>query len=197
MINYRHLNPFVRASGSTACGRQPMLPPQAVLFFVYVRGGRQGGAMEVIHLCAAAHEADYIRRLADYVRQSPYGRSWRVSGFSSADSLTQYLTGGYPADLLLVPPDMAAPARQLRPGVPAALLVRHAAEAKDEGAAVLQYQPMPQLMRQLAAIMAEQGLHAGMRTADEGGAGGPSVLAVYSPSGGCGVTTAALGLAHQ
>ena len=151
--------------------------------------------MMPINLCVAAREADYVRRLADYVRLSPYGREWRVTGFTTEDALRQYLKAGYPADLLLVAPAFADTAAGLRPDTPLALLVRRTGESGPDGGLpeVPQYQPMPNLVRQLAAIRAEHGLP----RASAGGAGrGPIVAAVYSPSGGCGVTTTALCMAH-
>jgi Flp pilus assembly protein, ATPase CpaE len=151
--------------------------------------------MVPIYLCVAAREADYVRRLADYVRHSPYGREWRVTGFSTEDALRQYLKAGYPADLLLVAPEFADAAAGLRPGLPTALLVRRSGAAgADAGLPeVPQYQPMPGLIRQLAAIRAEHGLP---RSPDGGNGGGPLIAAVYSPSGGSGVTSTALCMAH-
>jgi Mrp family chromosome partitioning ATPase len=151
--------------------------------------------MVPIYLCVAAREAEYVRRLAEYVRLSPYGRDWRVTGFTTEEALEQYLKAGYPADLLLVAPEFAEAAAGLRPGVPVALLVRRSGEA-GPGAGlpeVPQFQPMPGLIRQLAAIRAEHGMP---RAADSGAGSGPLVVSVYSPSGGSGVTTTALCMAH-
>jgi len=151
--------------------------------------------MVPICLCVAAREAEYVRRLAEYIRQSPYGREWRVTGFSTKDALRQYLKAGYPADLLLVAPEFADAAAGLRPGLPAALLVRRSGEAGTDAGLpeVPQYQPMPNLIRQLAAIRTG---HGAPRAAEGGGGQGPLVVSVYSPSGGCGVTTTALCMAH-
>lgn len=152
--------------------------------------------MMPINLCVAAREAEYVRRLADYVRRTPYGREWRVTGFTTEDALRQYLEAGYPADLLLVAPEFADAAAGLRPpDAPIALLVGRDGDAgRDAGLPVVpQYQPMPNLIRQLAAIRAERGLP----RASAGGEGrGPVIAAVYSPSGGCGTTTTALCMAH-
>ncbi|OUM94597.1 MAG: hypothetical protein A9Z00_10460 [Thermobacillus sp. ZCTH02-B1] len=149
--------------------------------------------MMPIHLCVAAREADYVRRLADYVRSSPYGRDWRVTGFSTEEALRQYLKAGYPADLLLVAPEFAEAASGLRPGVPIALLVRRTGEAGPESGLpeVLQFQPVPNLIRQLETLRAGHGLPRA-----PAGETGPLVAAVYSPSGGSGVTTTALCMAH-
>ncbi|REK57414.1 MAG: hypothetical protein C6W55_05515 [Thermobacillus sp.] len=151
--------------------------------------------MVPIYLCVAAREAEYVSRLADYVRQSPYGREWRVTGFTTEDALHQYVKAGYPADLLLVAPEFAEAAGGLRPGVPIALLVKRSGEAgADAGLPeVMQYQPMPNLLRQLAAIRAEHGVP---RSTDAGNGRGTLVAAVYSPSGGSGVTSTALCMAH-
>jgi Mrp family chromosome partitioning ATPase len=151
--------------------------------------------MVPINLCVATREADYVRRLADYVRLSPYGRDWRVTGFSTEDALRQYLKAGYPADLLLVAPEFAETASGFRPGVPIALLVGRGGEpGTDSGLpTVSQFQPVPNLIRKLEAIRAGHGLP----RASAGGAGsGPLVAAVYSPSGGSGVTTTALCMAQ-
>jgi len=148
-----------------------------------------------INLCVAAREAEYVRRLADYVRQSAYGREWRVTGFTTEDALRQYLKAGYPADLLLVAPEFADAARELKPGAPIALLAARIGEAGPGSALpeVPQYQPMPNLIRQLAAIRAEHGLP---RASGSGAERGPLIAAVYSPSGGSGVTSTSLCMAH-
>jgi hypothetical protein len=151
--------------------------------------------MMPINLCVAAREAEYVRRLADYVRQTPYGREWRVTGFTTEAALRQYLKAGYPADLLLVAPEFADAAAGLRPDAQIALLIGRGGEAGRESGLpeVPQYQPMPNLIRQLAAIRAERGLP---RASAGGGGSGPVIAAVYSPSGGCGTTTTALCMAH-
>ncbi|HUC91578.1 MAG TPA: hypothetical protein VMS09_06030 [Paenibacillus sp.] len=152
----------------------------------------------MFQLAVAVREREYIRRLADYIRSSPFGQEWRVTGFSSAASLKQYLKGGYPVDLLLVQPWLAAEAEAHGAGIPKALLVRRAGEAA--GAAegwteVLQFQAVPRLLRQLTAVRAEGGgTVVRLRTS---GAGRTAVIAVYSPVGGIGKTTAALNLVHQ
>lgn len=153
--------------------------------------------MVPINVCVAAREAEYVRRLADYVRQSHYGREWRVTGFSTVGALGQYLKSGYPADLLLAAPEFAAEAEAYRDRVPMALLVKRSGEAGggDGLPEVLQYQPMPKLMRTLAAIRAESRMH---QPAGSGGRDGnlPFIATVYSPSGGSGVSTTALCLAQ-
>lgn len=152
----------------------------------------------MFQLAVAVREQDYIRRLDDYVRSSPLGQEWRVTGFSSAASLKQYLKGGYPVDLLLVQPWLAAEAEAHGAGIPKALLVRRAGEAcgAAEGwTEVLQFQAVPRLLRQLTAVRAEGGGTVVKLRAS--GAGLTAVMAVYSPAGGIGKSTAALNLVHQ
>jgi len=153
----------------------------------------------MLQLTIAARETDYIRRVADYIGESPYGKDWRMTGISSAAALKQYLIGGHPVDLMLIQPWLLKEAEAHGAGIPKALLVRRPGEGDGEpGAAglteVLQYQSMPGLFRQLSEVRGERG--GSIVRLGRGKANRAAVLGVYSASGGVGVTTAALHLAH-
>ncbi|OXM17300.1 ParA family protein [Paenibacillus herberti] len=145
--------------------------------------------MARLELVVAAKEGEYVRRLSEYVRESPFGQRWRITSCTSGDSLRQYLKGGYPVHLLLVQPVLLMEAGALPCDMTAIALVRRKGEG-DGLPELLQYQPLPEL---LACIEA---LHAGkpdrLRLHDSGTA----ILAVYDPVGGAGKTTCSLWLAR-
>jgi Mrp family chromosome partitioning ATPase len=153
----------------------------------------------MLQLTIAARETDYIRRLADYIRESPYGRDWRMTGISSAAALKQYLIGGHPVDMLLIQPWLLQEAESHGAGIPKALLVRRPGEARglanaEELKEVLQYQSMPRLFRQLSEVRGGWGgsiMRLGRSQSNR-----VAIIGVYSASGGMGVTAASLHLAH-
>lgn len=151
-----------------------------------------GGDMSKLELIVAVKEADYARRLADYIRDHAFGESWRLTVFTNPQALRQYLKGGYPADLVAAQAEMLAEAGDCRPEAPVARLVPGPARAEGE---VAQYQPLPSLLMSLQAVYASGG---GI-PADSGGSrrGGAAVTAIFDAAGGLGKTTLALHLARQ
>ncbi len=153
----------------------------------------------MLQLTIAARETDYIRRLADYIRDSPYGRDWRMTGISSAAALKQYLIGGHPIDMLLVQPWLLQEAESHGAAIPKALLVRRLGEAQGLANAeglkeVLQYQSMPLLFRQLSEV--RSGWGSSIMRLGGGHSNRAAVIGVYSASGGIGVTAVSLQLAY-
>jgi Mrp family chromosome partitioning ATPase len=182
--------------GSTVYDPQRLSCGRERCFFVL---SAERGLSILLQLTIAARETDYIRRLAEYIRESPYGRDWRMTGISSAAALKQYLIGGHAIDLLLIQPWLLQEAEAHGAGIPKALLVRRPGEtqglANAEGLTeVLQYQSMPRLFRQLSEVRGEWG--GSIVRLGRGHANRAAILGVYSASGGIGVTTTALHLAH-
>lgn len=153
----------------------------------------------MLQLTIAARETDYIRRVADYMRESPYGRDWRMTGISSAAALKQYLIGGHPVDMLLIQPWLLQEADSHGTGIPKALLVRRPGEAQGLANAeglmeVLQYQSLPRLFRQLSEVRGGWG--GSIMRLGRGQSNRTAIIGVYSASGGIGVTATSLHLAH-
>jgi len=163
----------------------------------------------MLQLAVAAREADYIRRLADYVRDSPFGAEWRLTGFTSAASLRQFLKGGYRIDLLVMQPEFRQATEGLADGVPTVLLAGAGPVQPDAGTvtgampgggagavaampAVRQFQPLPSLMKELEEIHRAA---AGAMPAFGAVTGETCVAAVCSALGGIGKTTLAVQLA--
>lgn len=143
-------------------------------------------------------ETEYIRRLADYIRTSPYGKQWQVTGISSALSLRQYVKGGYPIDLLLIQPWLLEEAQLIAQEIPIALLVHSQAGSKvyeGEGdkepklERIMQYQPIPRLLSEAATIVS--GCGKSLSRASDGRSLGIAAAAIYSPYGGIGKTALA------
>jgi cellulose biosynthesis protein BcsQ len=148
----------------------------------------------MFQLAVAVKEQDYVRRLTDYLRDSPLSADWRVTGFSSATALRQYLKGGYQVDLLAVQPELLEKGMDSLSPVPIVLLVKYRSNL-TELPQVLQYQPIPQLLQELSDIYRQSGgVHYGKSA---GLPEGPVIAAVYSAVGGMGKTTLALHLAQQ
>ncbi|WP_146241032.1 hypothetical protein [Paenibacillus sambharensis] len=149
-------------------------------------------------LAVAVKEEGYIKRLADYVRSSPQGSEWRITGFTSTAALRQYMKGGYAVDMMLAAPDFMEEAfASCAPSVIKLALVRRLGELTGLNAGaeeLLQYQPLPQLLRQIA----DRRL-AGKARSSHGAAerNGTKIAAVYSAAGGIGKTVTALNMAHQ
>lgn len=144
-------------------------------------------------LAVAVSELEYARRLAEYVRDSPFGEQWQLTAFTNPASLIQFLKGGYAVDLIAAQPAMlAAASPHLPAGVPVAAFVAAKGQYAQYDAELLQYQPLPELLQSLAA------LHGAVRpSADRASSeGGASVIAIGSASGGVGKTALALKLAN-
>ncbi|CAM4451284.1 P-loop NTPase family protein [Paenibacillus tarimensis] len=150
-------------------------------------------------LAVAVKEEGYIKRLADYVRSSPQGGEWRITGFTSAAALRQYMKGGYAVDMMLAAPEFMEEAFAFcAPSVIKLALVLRPGEARGINTGteeLLQYQPLPQLLREIADRRLAGKPHAAFREAGRGD--GTKVAAVYSAAGGIGKTVTALNMAHQ
>lgn len=131
---------------------------------------------------------------------SSYSRQWQVTAFTNPMALRQFLRGEYPVDLIAAQPLMLTECRDALPAaVPTAAIVgryREAAGTSAEGREVLQYQPLPELLRELIAHHAAASAAHGSTAAPQL-VGGTKVIGVYSPAGGAGSTTLALHLAGQ
>jgi len=144
------------------------------------------------HLIIAAREQDYIQRLSSYMRDVEFGTIWQVTAFTHPPALKQYLKNGYPADLVLAQPVFLEEAGELLPpsAVVAELVRQRVGEGRQQ---LLQFQPLPELLRQLTQLHREA---AGGVTLSAAPSGGPHIVAVYSAAAGIGKTTLALHLAR-
>ncbi|NIK66670.1 AAA family ATPase [Paenibacillus sp. BK720] len=137
----------------------------------------------------AVKEQDYVRRLADYVRDSPFSGLWQLTAFTHEEAFVQFLKSGYPVHGIAAQPCMLEAAAGILPeGVPVAALVAAPGQFPhyDE---LLQYQALPGLLQRMASLMApaSQGIS---------GEQAVQVIAIYSASGGVGKTTLARQLVH-
>src|SRR5690242_6836390 len=99
-------------------------------------------------LAVAVSELEYARRLAEYVRDSPFGEQWQLTAFTNPASLIQFLKGGYAVDLIAAQPAMlAAASPHLPTGVPVAAFVAAKGQNAQYDAELLQYQPLPELLQ--------------------------------------------------
>ncbi|XEC93849.1 AAA family ATPase [Paenibacillus tarimensis] len=145
-------------------------------------------------MIVAAKEQEYVRRAAEYMRDSSAAADWQVTAFTNPQALKQYLRSGYPADFIAAQPAFLEEAEDAMPErVPACSLVLRVNEA-GKYPQVLQFQPLPKLLHEL------QGIYSGAAgvSALPGISRGQTVLiAVYSATGGIGKTTLALNMAQQ
>ncbi|MCQ6559129.1 AAA family ATPase [Paenibacillus mendelii] len=144
-------------------------------------------------LIVAVKEAGYIERLADYIRQAPFGEQWQLTAFTNPNALRQFIRAGYPIDLLAVHPSLLEEIGDAVPAIPTALLVARIGQFQGR-AEVLQFQPLPQLLNALAAVHAA---HTGTLAQADRNRGRAKVAAVYAAVGGIGKTTLAIQLAQQ
>ncbi|MFF2094280.1 hypothetical protein [Paenibacillus sp. NPDC058174] len=142
-----------------------------------------------LQLAIAVKEQEYARRLADYVRDSPFGEKWQLTAFTHPEAFVHFLKGGYPVDFIAAQPSMLKTAGSFLPGVPTAVLAGGNGDSANFPE-LRQFQPLPELLHQIAALYADSGIS---RQKTEEGA---SVLTVYSASGGVGKTTLCLQLMH-
>ena len=176
--------------------------------------------MKKMQLAVAVKEQEYVKRLADYIRDSAYGSQLQLIAFTNAAACLHYLEQGYTIDLLAAQPDILSELQKRRADdaaagelpVSAARTERvrgHAAAAlvvkPGQGGGypeLLQYQSLPVLLQGLSELCARSASSrfghssalAGRTSAGE--KSGPEVIAVYSAAGGVGKTTLALHLAH-
>ncbi|ACS99915.1 AAA family ATPase [Paenibacillus sp. JDR-2] len=140
-------------------------------------------------LVIAVKEQDYVRRLADYVRDSPFSELWQLTAFTHAEAFVQFLKSGYPVHGIAAQPCMLEAAAGILPeGVPVAALVAAPGQFPLYQE-LLQYQALPGLLQRMASLMAPVSQGAAREQSAQ-------VIAVYSASGGVGKTTLARQLVH-
>ncbi|WP_028560641.1 hypothetical protein [Paenibacillus pinihumi] len=148
--------------------------------------------MGKLSLIVAAKEPEYVRRLAEYIREAPAGAEWQMTACTQPQALRQYVRGGYPADLLLLQPEFEAHVRDV---VQEALPVVHLVPfITDSGKPqIVQFQSLPRLIQQLNMQLSHI---RGFRHK----AGQPEsaiMLSLFSSMGGMGKTTLALNIARE
>jgi cellulose biosynthesis protein BcsQ len=142
-------------------------------------------------LAIAVKEQDYVKRLADYVRDSPFSEQWQLTAFTHVEAFVQFLKSGFPIHGIAAQPEMlkaAADADVLPEGVPVAALVTAIGQCPDYHE-LLQFQALPGLLQGIAAFMATAP-HLAVREQEV------NITTVYSASGGVGKTTLARQLVH-
>ncbi|WP_171056179.1 hypothetical protein [Paenibacillus sinopodophylli] len=152
--------------------------------------------MNIYQLGVAVKDSEYLRRLAEYIRDSKLGEQWKIIAFTHAEACKQYIQQGYKLDVLAAQPDLLAEVKPAVPKLPVIALVHKLGESGEEHE-LHQYQPLPQLLQRLSEIHAQAAPLAGQAAAvaDEPSEGA-RVLSVYSSSGGTGKTALALHLTH-
>ncbi len=145
-------------------------------------------------LIIAVKEAEYIDRLAEYIRHSPFGEIWQLTAFTNPAALKHFIRGGYRIDLIVAQPAMLEGLGESIGSIPTAALVSYHGQCQDLPE-VMQYQPLPQLLQSFSAVYAASGER--FNHAVSKGNGSATVVSVYSASGGIGKTTLALQLAQQ
>ncbi|MBD2867778.1 P-loop NTPase family protein [Paenibacillus arenilitoris] len=149
-------------------------------------------------LAVAVKETEYLRRLADYVRDSPLAEQWQVTGFTNAEACKQYAMQGYKIDLLAAQPELLGELRELRerwPAIPAVALVMGLGDSGEEHE-LHQYQPLPLLLQRLEEVHARLAGQPPRLVPGGDEPDGVRILTVYSASGSTGKTALALHLAH-
>lgn len=148
--------------------------------------------MSKLDLIIAAKEMEYVRRLADYVRESAFGKEWRVTAFTHPGAFRQYIKGGYSVHIIAAQPEMLEEIHDCMPAVPIATLVTSLSKQDGE---LLQYQPLPQLLKSLISMYG--GLDKLLYKSNHEGSSGANVITIYDSVGGLGKTTLAMELARQ
>lgn len=135
-------------------------------------------------LAIAVKEQDYVKRLADYVRDSPFSEQWQLTAFTHAEAFIQFLKSGYPVHGIAAQPCMLEAAAEVLPeGVPVAALVAAPGQFSQYNE-LLQFQALPGLLQGMAFLMAPTSQQAARDHIVQ-------VITVYSASGGVGKTTLA------
>lgn len=144
-------------------------------------------------LVVAVKESEYVERLADYIRHSAFGENWQLTAFTNPAALRGFVRGGYAIDLIVAQPGMLEELGELAEEVPTVAFVSILGQTGFESE-VLQFQPLPQLLQAFLAAYAERGKQLPRPRAREEG---PTVVSLFSASGGTGKTTLAMQLARQ
>ncbi|MDQ0060956.1 hypothetical protein [Paenibacillus harenae] len=159
--------------------------------------------MKRYQLAVAAKEQEYVRRLAEYIRESPFGQQWQLIAFTNAKALGEHVEKGYTIDLLASQPGLYAELRaermvaaeQLDRILTVALVLKRG-ESNGQQQELLQYQPLPSLLQGLLDIYAASAGHSSSAAAVLAPEEGAKVVTVYSSSGGTGKTALALHLTN-
>ncbi|WP_102714271.1 ParA family protein [Paenibacillus castaneae] len=146
-------------------------------------------------LALVVKEQEYLKRLADYVRDSPLGEQWQVTAFTHSEAYKQYVKQGYKIDLLVAQPELLSELKDMNLNIPIVALVMKLGESK-EAYELHQYQPLPLLLQRLAEIHARAAALPAQMAALSATASAVKVISVYSASGGTGKTALALHLVH-
>lgn len=147
-------------------------------------------------LAVVMQEGEYMKRLADYVRDSPFSESWGVTAFTSADACRQYIDKGYAIHMVAAESELLKELEHAIAAIPAVALVDKLGES---GALreLLKYQSLPMLLKGLTEWHGRSiGKPARSAAAVSGQAGSCDVITVCSSAGGVGKTAVALHLAH-
>lgn len=151
--------------------------------------------MSKYQLAVAVREQEYLRRFADYIRDSKLGEQWQVTAFTSADACRRYMKQGYKIDLLAAQPELIDEMKNELPSIPIVALVLKLGESNSENE-LHQYQPLPLLLQRLVEIHARAAVLPALTGGAIESAAGVRVISVYSAAGGTGKTALALHLAH-
>lgn len=146
-------------------------------------------------LAVVVKEQEYLKRLADYIRDSELGGLWQVIAFTHADSCKQYVKQGCKIDLLAAQPELLAELKAELPNMPVVALVLKLGESNEEHE-LYQYQPLPLLLQRLTEIHARAADYSIQTAGASEKASGVKVISVFSASGGTGKTALALHLVH-
>lgn len=142
-------------------------------------------------IAVAVKEQEYVRRLAEYVRNSPFGEQWQLTAFTNPDAFTQFLKGGYPVDFIAAQPTMLDAAGDAIPSIPIAALVTARGQSLKHHE-LMQFQPLPELLQSFSSLHAASG----NRTSGSNDERTGRVISVYSASGGVGKSTISLQLVN-
>ncbi|WP_053374430.1 hypothetical protein [Paenibacillus sp. FJAT-27812] len=146
-------------------------------------------------LAVAVREQEYLKRLADYIRDSKLGEQWQVTAFTNANACRHYLKQGYRVDLIAAQPDMIEELKEELSSIPIVALVLKLGDSSEENE-LHQYQPLPLLLQRLIDIHARAAVLPVYKGRVSEAAAGVRVISVYSAAGGTGKTALALHLAH-
>ncbi len=150
--------------------------------------------MPKCQLAIVVREQDYMKRLADYVRNSPYAEQWQIVAFSSSAACVRYVDEGYRLDMIAGQPSLLAEMSEhaaLRT-IPCVALVMNPGQSGEE-MELRQYQPLPELLQRLSDFYKRSQLHMVKAVSREESS---KAVAVYSTAGGAGKTSLALHLAQ-
>ncbi|MFC4102291.1 P-loop NTPase family protein [Paenibacillus xanthanilyticus] len=142
-------------------------------------------------LVAAVREADYLERLADYIRHSAFGERWQLTAFTNPQALRQYLKSGYPVDLLVAQTAFTPQIEEAGVSCITGLFVPigHTSGERE----IAQFQPLPTLLQSFETLYAS-GAPGGRGSIR--GTKKSAVVTVCSAVSGIGKTTLALRLAQ-